>query len=679
VECCLASAVASLRRDKREAGATPFHLLTHCVAIPCRVLSPFSMKLVRVNVQLPGVTTQAPAGAPTPPFQAYHGVTGAQHQAHIEKWSRHGYRMISLSVYGDPDQPLYGAVWLHRVGPKWKEVHGVDATGYQIFLDRWTPDGYVPVLISATGPSDGAVFAAVFERDVKGPWLVRHDMSSGPAANNGTFENENAKAAAQRMILRSVAIYGSRDDLRYAGVWHFNPVYVKCHIRISDSGSNYQMAFNAETKLPGYELAAYRPAYVAVSRDLIYCSVFKDDVVGPWIARHGMTGTEYQVELDHQLANGFYPVCVQGGGPHANPVYAAIFAVRDFPLEREWTVTGNAVPKFAALDHVMQQFNQANGVRAAQLAVVKDGVTIFSRAYTWAEPGYRTIQPSTRFLLAGCSKIFLQAAVQSLYDDSKLKPGTPVYSLLGFAHPFDPRSDTITIQQLLDGTAGYDDSQAGFDPTYNMRSIALELGLTHPVTKLDVARYMYGRRLDFAPGTERRESNYGYLLAGAVVEHVTRMAYTKYVNERLLSQAGLDDIKILSTLPIGRMHDEAIAEDQGLGLSPIDLCSQFPVPHVYGGNGQLNEIGDGNYGIAASAETLARFVHQHAVCGNGPRTPGQRCTGSGLGASCLASSRIDGVDWAFTINTRDWPPSTSPTITELENSINQLLDRTRIS
>ena len=35
-------------------------------------------------------------------FEAYHGVTAAQHQANVNKFSAQGYRMISLSVYGDP-------------------------------------------------------------------------------------------------------------------------------------------------------------------------------------------------------------------------------------------------------------------------------------------------------------------------------------------------------------------------------------------------------------------------------------------------------------------------------------------------------------------------------------------------------------------------------------------------
>jgi CubicO group peptidase (beta-lactamase class C family) len=316
-----------------------------------------------------------------------------------------------------------------------------------------------------------------------------------------------------------------------------------------------------------------------------------------------MTGIEYQAELDHQIANGFYPICVQGGGSTIKPVYAAIFATQDTPLAREWTVSGEAVPELAELDQIMQRFMQANGVRAAQLAVGKDGLTIYSRAYTWAEPGYRITESFTRFLLSGCSKIFLQAAVQSLYDDNKLKPTTPVYPLLGFSDPVDPRSDSITIQQLLDNSAGYNEGKGGFDPTYNMRSIALALGLTHPVTKLDVARYMYGRMLDFAPGREQEDSNYAYLLAGVVVEHITGETYIDYINERLLTPAGIGELKVMSTSPSGRRSDDAIAEDQGFGLSPIDLRSRSPVPCVYGGNGQINEVGDANYGIAATAET----------------------------------------------------------------------------
>jgi CubicO group peptidase (beta-lactamase class C family) len=490
-------------------------------------------------------------------------------------------------------------------------------------------------------------------------------MPSGPAANAGTFENLNQTAGNQRLMIRSVAIYGTANDRRYAAVWHANPVYVKWHVHAADPAANYQTTFNAETQLPGYRLHGYRPAYVALSSVQTYCSVFKDDVVGEWVARHGMTSAEYQAEFDQQNRAGFYPICVQGGGSGDGTRYAAIFAKRDMPLSREWTVTGAPVPALAGFDHIMQSFMQANGVRAAELAIAKDGVSRFSRAYTWAEAGYRVTQPSDRFLLASCSKMFLEAAVQSLYDAKHLDPSAKVYPLLGFSGPLDPRSDSITIQELLDHRGGYNDDTpvnggSGFDPTYHMREIALALGMTQQVKKLDVARYMYTKyKPDFDPGTQYHYSNYGYLLAGAVVEHVTKMTYFDYVKSALLAPAGITEVKVISTRAAGRTDDEAIAEDQGLHLDPLDLASQLLIPDVYGGDGEINEVGDPNDGMGASAHALAQFIHRHAVWGNGPRMPGGARSGSTPGASTWAQSRTDGVDWAYTINTRDWPPATS--------------------
>ena len=616
-------------------------------------------------------------------FEAYHGVTAAQHQANFDRLFAQGYRMISLSVYDNPTDARYAAVWVQRAGAGWVAVHGVDSSGYQSFFDTWTAKGFIPTIVSATRQSTNAIFAAVFEQGITGAWQARHGLMSGSDSNAGTFQNLNVTAHAQGLILRSMAIYGTASDRRYAAIWQANPNYVKWHVHPSDTAAGYQTSFNAETQLPGYTLNAWRPTYVTLSSDQIYCSVFKDDVVGPWVARHGMTAAEHQAEFDQQNANGFYPICVQGGGVGDQTRYAAVFAQRDIPLAREWAVTGAAVPSLAGFDHLMQAFMQANAVRAAQLTIAKDGVTKLSRAYTWAESGYRTTQTSDRFLLASCSKMFLEAAVQSLYDAKKLQPTTTVYPLLGFSKPADPRSDTITIQQLLDHMGGYDDSStgSGFDPTYSMRTIAQALGLNRPVDKLDVARYMYGKPLDFAPGTNTKYSNYGYLLASAVVEKVTGQAYFDYVQKTLLQPAGITDVLVSSTLAAQRAASQVIAEDQGLGLSPIDLASSLQVPAVYGGDGQIKEVAVACAGTAASATALTQFVHRNLVWGNGPRPAdggnwwlGR--TGSTPGSSTEAVSRGNGYDWAFVINTRDWPPNTTQTLDQLAQSIDALINST---
>jgi CubicO group peptidase (beta-lactamase class C family) len=620
-------------------------------------------------------------------FQAYHGVSGAQHQANFNTYSAQGYRMISLSVYGDPANPLYAAVWVQRPGSAWVAIHGVDANGYQSFFNTNTAKGYVPVIISATGPVQSAVFAAVFEQGIAGPWTARHGVTFGPRANSGTFDNLNAQAFAQNQYIRSFAIYGTAQDRRYAAVWHSNPGFVKWHVHEADSASTYQTTFNAETQLPGVTLNAYRPAYVALSTDQTYCSVFKDDTVGPWVARHGMTADDYQTEFDTQTKAGFYPICVQGGGAGSQTRYAAIFAKEDIPAQRQFTAAGTAVPALTAFDTEMQKFMQANGVRAAQLTIGNDGAIKLARAYTWAEPGYHITQPSDVFLLASCSKMFVEAAVQSLYESGKLTPTTPAYPLLGFSHPADPRSDTITIQELLDHLGGYNDSPisqggSGFDPTYSMRAIAVSLGLSQPVTKLDVARYMYARPLDFTPGTPPSHySNYGYLLLTAVVETVAKMDYFQYLSKTILQPLGISQVLVSSTLAAQRASNEAITEDEGLGLSPISLTSTALVPAVYGGDGQIKEVAVGCAGLAASATAMVQFIHKNLVWGNGPRPAdggnwwlGR--TGSTPGTSTEAVSRSNGFDWAFAVNTRDWPPNTTQTLDSLAQTIDNLINTT---
>ena len=658
-------------------------------------------------------------------YQAYHGVTAAQHQTNFNKWSSEGYRMISLSVYGDSGHPLYAAVWVQRSGPAFVAIHGVDGAGYQAFFTKWANEGYHGVLVSATGAGGKAIFAAVFEQGNPGAWFGRHGMT--PA----DFAAANTQALADGQMIRSCAIYGNSSDRRYAAIWLPNPTFVKSHLHAPDAAANYQTTFNAETQLPGVHLNAWRPAYVALSSDATYCSVFKDDYVGSWLARHGLTGAEYQTLFNQQTAAGAYPIMVQGGGTTSHPIYTAVFAKQDIPDARKWTVTGTSPAALAPVDAAVEAFMQANAVRAAQVAIAKNGVMKASRGYAWAEPAYRVPQPSDRFLLASNSKMFCEGAIQSLYDSGKLKPptltvkpngsekpavgdmvkgnatgataivravngdtltlvsvlktfttadnaatmsksggtvavqaydpGTKVYPLLGFSHPADARSDSITVQQLLDHQGGYNDGTnpnypAAMDPTYNMRAIGQALG--HVVgSKLDVARYMYGQPLQFSPGTNSAYSNYGYLLLGAVVEKATGKSYHAYLVEAVLQPAGITEVDVISTRASGRTTHQAIAEDAGLGQDPLDLASTLNIPSVYGGDGEINEIGDPNDGTGASAEAMAAFAHTHAVWGNGGRAPGSARSGSTPGASTWTESRWDGVDWAYTVNTRNWPPT----------------------
>jgi hypothetical protein len=124
--------------------------------------------------------------------------------------------------------------------------------------------------------------------------------------------------------------------------------------------------------------------------------------------------------------------------------------------------------------------------------------------------------------------------------------------------------------------------------------------------------------------------------------------------------------------------------DEALGLSAVDINSSLQIPAIYGGDGEIKEVGVACAGLAASATAMTQFIHLHAVWGNGPRLANGTFgwsgrSGSTPGTSTFAKSRDDGFDWAYTINTRNWPPATSPTLDDLGNSIDHLLDTTPIS
>jgi len=67
------------------------------------------------------------------PYVAYHNQTAVYHQQQIESLSRQGYRLISLSIYGGPAQPLYAAVWVKRGGNAWYTFHDVNAATVLLF------------------------------------------------------------------------------------------------------------------------------------------------------------------------------------------------------------------------------------------------------------------------------------------------------------------------------------------------------------------------------------------------------------------------------------------------------------------------------------------------------------------------------------------------------------------
>jgi CubicO group peptidase (beta-lactamase class C family) len=615
--------------------------------------------LIRAAAAATVATTAAAAtahAAPGEAMTAYHGVNGATHQQKFNELGAAGYRMISLSVYGDRADPRYAAVWVRRGGPAWAALHGLDAAGYQARFDELTRDGFVPVLVSASGPRANPVFAAVFEKITAPAWIARHGLVDGPSTAEGTLSNVNAWARDHNCIPKTVAIYGGNRDRTYAGVWLPNPGDVKWQAHDMGDGNGYQGWFDA------YTAAGLRPAFVDASDSFQYGAVFTDDSVGGWVARHGLSSQQYQQEFDTQVAAGRYPIVVQGGGTGADVRYSAVFAARDLPVPRAFTQTVDTGASFTGVHAVMRDFMQSHAVRAGQLAVRRNGTLRLAAGYTWAEPGYPETRADNLMRVASVSKAFTCAAIRSLVQNGQLDLDDEVFPLLDITNVAlpgqtkDGRVDDITVRQCVEHTGGWVRRVSTMDPVFRARDIARALTLPGRATKRDVARYMYGEPLQYTPGDTStydagdRYSNFGYVLLGLVVERVSGMPFRDYLAQAVLQPLGVDgEVFVGATERAGRRAGEVAYDHADAGSSAISPWSDALVPVAYGNF--LIEAMDAGGGLITTAPAVTRFIGEHAVWGIGGRAPGSARTGSMPGCYSRAESRTDGIDWCYIINT----------------------------
>jgi len=327
------------------------------------------------------------ASSPAPPYplNAYHDVDGAGHQARFKTLYAQGYRVISFSVYGDAADPRYAAVWLKRMGPPWTMIHGANAAQMQQFFTAWAAKGYNPTIISATGTGDSTVFALVMERTT-GPGTQSTSVSKDnlrrgdpytqdPTQDTLEYWNRWARDPKTRkqhghyFRLRWLTVYGNPADPRFAAIWEPDQSAVTWNGGLAPlTLADAQSIYNAESAQWG------RLAFVTRSYDGQYMQLYRDDLIGPTAARGDLTSAGYQAQFTTLVGQGYYPICVQGSGPTADPRFAAIFVNGESPAARVWTARGSApAPTIdvaaPAIDAAIQVFMQANGVRGAALNV----------------------------------------------------------------------------------------------------------------------------------------------------------------------------------------------------------------------------------------------------------------------------------------------------------------------
>jgi N-acyl-D-amino-acid deacylase len=276
-------------------------------------------------------------------------------------------------------------------------------------------------------------------------------------------------------------------------------------------------------------------------------------------------------------------------------------------------VTGESVPELAAFDEIvlgmMEQFELPGG----QLAIAREGRLVFNRGFGYASvEDQEPVEPDALFRIASNSKPITAVAILKLVDAGELTLDTPVFPLLGLEGPAnapcDPRLDTITVEQLLVHSGGWN-SAATLDPQYLPWPLLAShvLGAEVPAEAATIVRYMVSQPLDFDPGTASAYSNFGFNVLGRVIEHLTGKTYEQYVIDELLAPNGVERMAIGGTTLAERADGEVQYYSIG-GLAP--RASVYPgegfVPVGYGSF--YTPSLDSHGGWIASAADLLRFT-----------------------------------------------------------------------
>ena len=269
-----------------------------------------------------------------------------------------------------------------------------------------------------------------------------------------------------------------------------------------------------------------------------------------------------------------------------------------------WKTTGTAVSALAGFDNQMKTFMQARGITGGQLAVTYKGRLVLARGYSTSTA--LTVQPTSLFRIASLTKSFTAAAIMKLVQDGKLSLSSPVGNIIPITPPAGQTKDTrwsaVTIKRLLQHLGGFDRDISG-DPEWEDAKISKALGVPMELYPADVIKYMAGQKLDFAPGSKYVYSNFGYTLAGRVIEKVSGLSYPTYVQQKLLTPLGIT--RMAQGWSIAEHTGEVPYESQYSGPTVLDMSGKV-VPAPYGTFSM--RIQDANGGWIASAPDLVRWA-----------------------------------------------------------------------
>src|SRR5438132_3132782 len=191
------------------------------------------------------------------------------------------------------------------------------------------------------------------------------------------------------------------------------------------------------------------------------------------------------------------------------------------------------------LDALIPSQLQNRNIAGAVVSVVKDGNVLFQKGYGYADvEAKRPVLPDqTLFRPGSISKLFTATAVMQLVEQGKLDLDRDVNEYLDFAIP-KIYPEPITLRRLLTHTAGFEETLK-------------DLFVAHESDLKPLRTYLVNQmpaRI-FQPGKIPSYSNYGFTLAGYIVERVSGEKFERYIENHILKPLPMTNSTFDQPLP----------------------------------------------------------------------------------------------------------------------------------
>ena len=139
-------------------------------------------------------------------------------------------------------------------------------------------------------------------------------------------------------------------------------------------------------------------------------------------------------------------------------------------------------------------------------------------------------------------------AVLKLVEQGRLRLEDRVFDILKHIKPpagarVDKRLNDITVRQCLNHSGGWDKAVRG-DPISWEPQICRALRLRPPLSPQQFVTFAMTMPLDFAPGTDMKYSNVGYIILGEVVTAVAKLPYQRFVLDHVLKPMDITRMQV---------------------------------------------------------------------------------------------------------------------------------------